>query len=116
MKKLKLGLCAGRHDMPVDGYIFEDAVNPTDVIALEDKAIKRLKALFPFVEVSIGRMPNQADYTDVPVYIRGELDLYVTGLTTALVAVLNACRLLGVDVTLWHFDRDAEAYYSQWVV
>ena len=39
------------------------------------------------------------------------LDLYVTGLTVALVSVLNACRQLGIVGTLYHYDREEGNYY-----
>ena len=42
-----------------------------------------------------------------------KLNLYVTGLTVALIAVLNATRELGIKVTLWHFDRESGKYYCQ---
>lgn len=44
------------------------------------------------------------------------LDLYVTGLTVALVAVLNACHKLGIVVTLYHYDREEGNYYPQQVL
>lgn len=43
-------------------------------------------------------------------------DLYVTGLTVALVAVLNACHKLGIVVTLYHYDREEGNYYPQQVL
>ena len=84
-------LCKGRHSTPAtDGAIFETEVNPLDVTALESQAKERLESL------NITR-----------------LNLYVTGLTVALIAVLNAARELGIKVTLWHFDRESGKYYSQ---
>lgn len=84
-------LCKGRHSTPAtDGAIFETEVNPLDVSALESKAKKRL------VSLNITK-----------------LNLYVTGLTVALIAVLNATRELNIKVTLWHFDRESDEYYKQ---
>ena len=40
---------------------------------------------------------------------KGEVD----PLAVALVAVLNVCRQEGVDVTLWHFNRETGEYYPQ---
>lgn len=32
MKLIKLGLCAGRHDIPnIDGYVFGEITDPTDI-------------------------------------------------------------------------------------
>lgn len=84
-------LCKGRHETPAtDGAIFETEVNPLDIIALESHAKERLANL---------------NITS--------LNLYVTGLTVALIAVLNATRELNIKVTLWHFDRENGKYYSQ---
>lgn len=48
-------------------------------------------------------------------YVNGieELTLYVTGLTVALVAVINACRGFNVKLTLMHYDRESGTYYPQ---
>ena len=117
MKTLKMGLCQGRHDIPdVDGYIFSQEINPLDTSGAETAAQERLLFLYPEVTTSTSCLPNQADYTDIPVYVRGHLDLYVTGLTMALIAALNACRKLGIAVTLHHYDRNTGGYYPQTVV
>lgn len=87
-----MSLCKGRHEIPeaVDGSIFGTEVDPLDVEGLQAQAMETLFAL----------------------EIR-HLDLYVTGLTVALIAALNACRSLGIAVTLWHFNRETGKYYSQ---
>lgn len=90
-----MALCEGRHAIPqaVDGAIFDTVINPLDVEGLQSEAYNKIKAL------------------DI-----NSLDLYVTGLTVALVAVLNACRQLGIVVTLYHYDREEGNYYSQQVL
>lgn len=87
-------LCKGRHSTPAtDGAIFETEVNPLDVTALESDAKAKLASLNII-----------------------KLNLYVTGLTVALIAVLNVARELNIKVTLWHFDRESGEYYKQEVV
>lgn len=90
-----MALCEGRHAIPqaVDGAIFNTVINPLDVEGLQSEAYNKLKAL------------------DIK-----SLDLYVTGLTVALVSVLNACHQLGIVVTLYHYDREEDNYYSQQVL
>ena len=84
-------LCKGRHEtQATDGAIFETEVNPLDIIALESHAKERLANL---------------NITS--------LSLYVTGLTVALIAVLNATKELNIKVTLCHFDRKTGKYYCQ---
>lgn len=98
MKDLKiytLCLCQARHEMPscVEGAIFSQEVNPLDVEGLESEALKKLSPL------------------------KGEqLNLFVTGLTVALIAALNAAKKLNVKVVLFHFDRNSGNYFPQEVI
>lgn len=89
MKTLKMGLCRGRHDIPgITSYIYPSQVDPLD---LAGQAATAAAAL-----------------ADVEA-----LDLYVTGLTVALVTVINHCRQAGISLTLRHYDRDSGSYYPQ---
>lgn len=84
-------LCKARHNTPAtDGAIFETEVNPLDVPTLETQARECLENL---------------NIT--------KLNLYVTGLTVALIAVLNVARELNIKVTLWHYNRETNDYYYQ---
>ena len=96
MTNIKLGLCQGRHEIPgVTEHIFPNTIDDvTDVKGLEEHAYLYIK--------------NVAEDKDT------NIDLYVTGLTVALVAVINACTLLSdVTLTLWHFNNATGEYYSQ---
>ena len=94
MKTLKLGLCAGRHTIyDVQGYIFENIEDVTNTGKLFNEAYSNLKELE-----------------------NGKLELYVTGLTVALIEVLNACRFLNIKVELYHFNRDTNSYFKQDVI
>jgi len=108
-----LGLCEGRHNLPVDGYIFPSTLNPVDIEGMEKMAVERLKELFPNVHTAYWGYPNRLKKDDIWVQFRGRLDLYVTGLTAALIAVINACLKLGIVVMLWHYDKATGEYYSQ---
>lgn len=92
-KKLEMALCEGSHEIPkaVDGAIFPQQLNPLDLVGMRTTAAAKLAG----VEA---------------------LDLYVTGLTVALVEVINFCRANGASLTLWHFDRGTGDYYPQAVV
>lgn len=88
---VSMELCKGRHSTPAtDGAIFETEVNPLDVSAIESHAKEQL------ADLNITK-----------------LNLYVTGLTVALIAVLNTAKELNIKVTLWHFDRETGNYYPQ---
>lgn len=86
-----LNLCQARHTTPVtDSFFNYEIEDVTNISALQDFANKRLESL---------RVQT--------------LNIYVTGLTVALVTVINACHSQGVKLTLWHYDRDSNDYYKQ---
>lgn len=87
MKKV-MGLCAGRHEIPVREYIFSNELDPLDLMGMEQQAKSKL----------VGA---------------SELTLYVTGLTVALVSVINICKELSIKLTLMHYDKSTGGYYPQ---
>lgn len=86
------GLVSGRHEMPVEEYIFTE---------IED--------MFKFFNLEVQAISSIKKTSDL-------LVLYVTGLTVATVSVLNVAKKLGYkDVVLKHYNRDSGLYESQWV-
>ena len=95
MKSVKLGLCQGRHEIPgVEGYIFPAELDPADVY-------------------SIGRIADNALFDQCNLAKGDHIDLYVTGLTVALIEAIKACMWEGISITLWHFDRNTGEYFPQ---
>ena len=91
---MKFGLIKGRHDIPdVDEYIFDGDVSPVDVQGTFEDAYDFLKE-----------------------YKGKKVDIYVTGLTMALVSAMNAARSLDIDLTLYHYDRENNKYFPQEVI
>lgn len=91
MEYKKMILCAARHSHPaIDGLpaIFEGEINPMDFNGMMKIAARKLKGV-------------------------DALDLYVTGLTPALVAVLNVCIISAIPCRLWHYNRATNAYDVQ---
>ena len=88
-----LGLCAGRHELPADveGYIFDKIEDVTD-----------LKAINAQVHLSLKNIPNNT-----------LLRVYVTGLSVALVAVINYCTRNLIPLELMHFNYTTGEYYCQ---
>lgn len=91
-----VALCAGRHEIPdaVDGCIFEQIEDPTDVRSIERHAARWMQDKFQNENLE-------------------KINLFVTGLTVALCAVLKVCLFYGVEVVLWHYDRDTGEYFPQ---
>lgn len=90
---VKCGLCEGRHQILTNKFIFPAVINPTDLEWQYDVAVNSMRDL--------GIMEDK------------ELELYVTGLTAALVTVLNICKSYDISVTLLHYDRNTDSYYKQ---
>jgi hypothetical protein len=93
MTTKNMALCEGRHSIPgaTDGAIFPQVINPLDLGGQAATAAAALEGV-------------------------QELNLYVTGLTVALVTVINHCHQQGIRLTLWHFNRDTGEYFPQAVV
>ena len=94
---LNVALCEGRHSIPqaTDGAIFGAVVNPLATDSLESEAKNKIVELAGYELAGL------------------KLNLYVTGLTVALIAIINAMRGESVAITLYHYDRDSGAYYPQ---
>ncbi len=89
------GLVQGRHEIQqVAEYIFKTALDPADITGIRSLARKSLEFL------------SKGD----------SLTVYVTGLTVALVEVINICHEKGVRLTLMHFDRNTGSYFPQEVL
>lgn len=95
MEDKKFGLCEGRHEINgVTEYIFGNTIaDPTDTQGLKREALAFL--------------------TDKGVKSTECIDIYVTGLTVALIAAINAAKEIGATVTLYHFDRETGDYFAQ---
>ena len=90
-------LCKGRHEVIAnDGQhvtesIFGNEVDPLDVRGLQEIAEEFLR------------------------YKPYEIEVYVTGLSVALVALINASVAMEKSLWLMHFDRNSSSYYPQGV-
>ncbi|MDO4793451.1 MAG: hypothetical protein Q3993_04660 [Filifactor alocis] len=93
MKHLRMGCVAGRHDIKqaVDGYLFERVEDVHDYEYMRD-VIERKLAL------------------------AGSLDLYVTGLTAVTAEAVATCCKYGIELTLFHYDRETGEYKAQVIV
>lgn len=118
---LNMAVCEGRHNIPqaTDGAIFDrqlTAEQIKDVQYLYDIAYWNIwVACLPhYKNNETGWLkPSEFD-ADVLLVCEGvQLNLYVTGLTVAVIAAIKAAKSHGINVTLWHYDKDNDNYYSQ---
>lgn len=105
MKKLEYGLIANRHEMPVSSFIFEKIKDPTEIKAIEEKAYERVKDILSKAKI------NKDGYV--------RLDLYVTGLSVALIALIKACgkvhkeNFINIKLVLKHHSYKTKNYHNQ---
>lgn len=90
MIEMTLGLCENRHELSVelDGYIFPQVLDVKDFDKMQDIIFEKLINC-------------------------KKLNLYVTGLTVALVEVYGFCVHNNIPLTLYHYDRETGGYYIQ---
>lgn len=121
---LNLALCEGRHAIPeaTDGAIFgNEIVDPTNISKLEKEAFHAIwyKCFQKKYNENAGKgylktAPNWDGCDEEPMQIYNvHINLYVTGLTVALIAVINAMRAEDVTITLWHYNKETGEYYPQ---
>lgn len=94
MEKVRFSLCKNRHPGLPENYIYEiipdDRV--TDFLWQEERAGEVLKA-----------------------YANQQVEIYLTGLTSLSISVLNVAVPLGISVVFFHYDYDIEDYFPQYM-
>ena len=93
-RALNIALCEGRHEIPaaVDGAIYPFEVNPFDYEGLRSVAANRLDGFG---------------------HGNGVVNLYVTGMTSAALAVASICFENEINLIAWHYNRDTGEYAPQ---
>ena len=92
-KSIKLGAVAGRHEIPgVQGYVINLVEDPSDLEEIERNVFASLD----------NKLVNV-----------NKLDLYVTGLTSVVLAAVKYCSQNNVQLSCWHFNREDSSYFEQ---
>jgi hypothetical protein len=108
MYTLKIGVCAGRHEIPVKDFVFgelspEQITNPANLQKIAEKRFFEIRnAAKEVVGITNGQ------------YWRPEVQIYATGLTVALLAIINVAKINGHSkITVMHYDRESGNYFPQ---
>lgn len=110
---MEVGLIKGRHEIPVEEYIFDEIEDVFDFAVMEKK-IKSFLLEKVGIETHYGCCINQADDVCVEYFeSEEELVVYVTGLTAVTAELIRVCMLNGVRLTLMHYDRNTNSYREQ---
>lgn len=99
MKVLEIGAVRGRHEMPVDKFVFDEAITNFDIKSIEDHVNTVMnKEVFRY----------DGETFD-------EVRLYVTGLTVVTTSVVKWCFDNDVALSLMHYDNEKRDYVEQFV-
>ena len=105
-----IGLIKGRHEMPVEEYIFESVENVFDFDAIR-RHIEEYVVSNCDIKVVNGCPVN--GFGDTDIYKGDNLCVYITGLTCVSIALVEVCAKCGVNLTLMHFDMQSGEYKPQ---
>lgn len=101
MERIVVELFKGRHKFEdIEGCIFNRELRDVKNMYYMQMSIKKA------VDALMKRHGIR-EYRDI------ELDVYVTGLTVALVEVINFCSLYDIKLVLYHYDKYTKNYYTQ---
>ena len=116
---LNVALCQGRHDIPqaTDGFIFSEIANVTETNTMR-KVVEDFAKNHGMCQYESGGCKYcdkvfPCGYSSCALFYSVKINLYVTGLTVALVEVINYCHLNDIELTLYHFNRETNDYYAQ---
>lgn len=96
-----------------DGFVFDYIVDTSAVTTLEVQAERILH------NICMSKGLTKKSRTRLCLFETKDMkkikvNLYSTGFTSALLAVINACYCLGIiDITVYHYDSKRESYFAQ---
>lgn len=117
MENIIAGLIRGRHDLPVEQYIFEGKLwDVHDYGSIRAHVEDWIAENVGIVRKDFCIALNQADDCDTPCFV-GEksLTVYVTGLTPVTAEVIRCCAINGVKLTLMHYNTSTGEYEKQYI-
>ena len=113
LKKVEVGLIAGRHPMPVTDYIFSKVDDLFDFKGL-DRQVENFLVTKVGIKLKTDPALNQYGAGLTKVYQgKKELVVYISGLTQAIVAVVACCARNGVHLTVMHYNIEDGTYIPQ---
>lgn len=109
--KIDVSVCEGRHDMPLgaDGTIFPKTI-PEDLLTRPRELEKYAKIrLAELLDTELVAFPVDCRLRKI------EVNLFVTGLTVATLAVVNVCLKNDIELTCWHYNKETGRYFPQYM-
>ena len=95
---VSVGLFNGRHELPVNSFVFEGEYSAIDFEKLNADA----RRYFGLLKHNMDNKPHT-------------INLYITGLSAGTIAALSAATNIfpTADIVCWHYDRDNGEYIPQ---
>ena len=106
-KEIHVAVCKGRHEIKeaVDGAIFPATI-PNDVLIHPVE-------LTVNAEITLSKLFKIDLITFLETDERPVVNLYITGLTVATLAIVNVCHEYDIQLVCWHYDRETGTYFPQ---
>lgn len=123
MQIFNIGTVAGRHDLPVDNYVFTKVDEPNNIKWLEQYAFTFIQNLIGNDAIKVVNYPKTKPVSHIgtkeDAYLEAdiELHLYITGLTQATLAIINAARRLHIhNLYVHHYDIFTKEFVQQKII
>ena len=104
---VEAGLVADRHTMPVEKFIYSEALDQQLMFNYPEQE----RIAKDFLRMNFDFDPNGDDSKKVKV-----LKLYITGMQCAYGAVMKSCMEMGVNLIAMHYNNTSGSYVPQYIV
>ncbi len=95
-KNNQLMVVKGRHKI-----VNNQGQEVTDFVFDEIEDVRNIEEMQRIADKKIAAVPSN------------RVHLYITGLTVAVITVINAVIKYNKEIVFWHYDRETETYYPQ---
>lgn len=123
MQIIAIGTIEGRHDLPVDNYVFSKVDEPNNIKWLEQYSFTYLQKLIGNDAIKVVNYPSEKPVSHIgtkeDIYLEAdvELHIYITGLTQATLAIVNSARRLHIHkLYIHHYDIYIKEFIEQKII
>ena len=113
-RKVVVGLIKGRHELPVEDYIFNEAIEDVHDYESIRKHIRQFINQNVGIGKTMGTPLDGVEFGEYPIFYGVHpLEVYVTGLTPVTAELIAFCARKGIVLTLMNYDSNTGKYRPQ---
>lgn len=106
----ELGTVKGRHEMPVENFIFEEDITDFYIKSIEKHVDRYINNLIKNYIATHAPLLSEEQLKE---RCKFSISLYVTGLTPVTTSTIKACAKYNIGLTLFHYDIVDKVYQGQ---